>query len=378
MKKTILLLVSVCLALFANAQVTKTINVPTAGTLYKYLSSTERTTVTDLTITGTIDARDFKTMRDSMLVLSVLDIKDVVIAPYTGKINEVYSTQTFDANTLPNSAFFQADLLTDNTTLTSISLPTTTVAIGTFAFFNCKALKTIFISKLITSIAPEVFWACSAVITVDPQNPNYSSQDGVLFNKDKTTLIQCPSSKSGAYIIPSTVNVIGYGAFSGCKLLTSLTIPASVNSIEENAFYNCTSLIAMYLKNTNPTFLVYNFYSIENSKSILYVPLGTKTIYQTQSYGKYFYAIEETDFVGFEELENEKIIVSPNPAKESISVYSEGKSDVLIYSLSGGLMLHTTVSHQESVSLSSLPASVYVVKVITEKATTMVQQFIKL
>lgn len=374
MKKTILLFVCLCLALFANAQVSKTVNLTTAGSLYSFLSKTERTTVTNLTLTGTIDARDFKTMRDSMTVLSVLDIKDVVIAPYTGIINKVYNIQTFEANTIPNSAFFYADLPSiTNTTLTSIILPSTTVAIGTFAFFNCIALKTILISKLIISIAPEVFWNCGAVITVDSQNPNYSSQDGVLFNKEKTILIQCPSSKVGAYTIPSTVNEIA-GPFMYCNLLTSITIPESVTKIEDGSLTPCSNLMSVYSKNTIPIVLTSQ---LCQTSIILYVPIGSKEAYQSALYWKDIKNIVETDFVGFDELGNEKIIVFPNPAKESISVKTEGKSEVLIFSLSGSLMLQTSVNSHELVFLNSLPASVYIIKVVTDKAT-IVQQFIKL
>jgi hypothetical protein len=102
-------------------------------------------------------------------------------------------------------------------------------------------------------------------ITVDTNNPAYSSADGVLFNKSQTTLIQYPGGLAGSYAIPdsvtgikdrafafctslTSVNIgdsvtsIGYGAFALCTSLTSVIIPDSVTGIGSSAFYSCTSL----------------------------------------------------------------------------------------------------------------------------------------
>jgi len=75
MKKTFTLIISLCIALMLQAQVLKTVGI-SAGGLSTTLSATEKSTVTNLTVTGTIDARDFKTMRDSMQVLETIDLKD--------------------------------------------------------------------------------------------------------------------------------------------------------------------------------------------------------------------------------------------------------------------------------------------------------------
>src|SRR5665647_2040121 len=84
MKKLINLLLCFCFTILVQAQVSKTISVATAGKLNTLLTATEKTTITNLTITGTIDARDFKTMRDNMPALAVLDISSVTIAVYNG------------------------------------------------------------------------------------------------------------------------------------------------------------------------------------------------------------------------------------------------------------------------------------------------------
>jgi hypothetical protein len=77
---------------------------------------------------------------------------------------------------------------------------------------------------------------------VAPSNPSYSSVDGVLFNKNQTTLIECPGGKSGSYTIPSGVTSIGAAALDHCTSLTSVTIPSSVTSIVDWAFEYCSSL----------------------------------------------------------------------------------------------------------------------------------------
>lgn len=86
-------------------------------------------------------------------------------------------------------------------------------------------------------------------IIVDEGNPNYSSLNGVLFNKNKSELLYCPAGKSGSYTIPNSVESIGYGAFSGCTSLTSVTIPNSVKSIDDDAFEYCTSLTSVTISN---------------------------------------------------------------------------------------------------------------------------------
>ena len=100
----------------------------------------------------------------------------------------------------------------------------------------------------VTSIGNGAFASCTSLtgIWVGESNSYYSGNaSGVLFNKDKTTLVQCPGAFSGAYTIPDSVTSISSYAFSGCTSLTSVTIPDSVTSIDWYAFYNCTSLTSV-------------------------------------------------------------------------------------------------------------------------------------
>jgi hypothetical protein len=77
---------------------------------------------------------------------------------------------------------------------------------------------------------------------VDALNAFYSSAAGVLFNKDQTTLIQCPGGKAGSYTMPDSVTNIWHDAFDDCASLTSVMIGNNVTSIGYDAFYGCTGL----------------------------------------------------------------------------------------------------------------------------------------
>jgi hypothetical protein len=407
MKNSILLIISLCFTLILQAQVSKTVNV-TAGGLSSALTSEEKSTVTNLTITGTIDARDFVTMRDSLSLLSKLDISGVVINVYSG--DDGTSGYDYPANAIPNHAFYNSKISKGKTSLksfsfpssvtiigdgafegcmsltsitipssitfigenafyccsglTSVSISSSVTYIGDFAFFNCKGLKSVripssltsidrgtfmecgglksvhipssitsigvmafeFCSGLksvripssVTSIGDEAFRSCKGLIIVDANNPNYSSFDGVLFNKSQTTLILCPALKTGSFSIPSTVTSIGdfafegcrslnyvripssltsigKGAFSECTGLNSVTLPQSVTSIGEQAFYECRGLTSIYAYPISPEDFSYSFlfFNVKKSSCTLYVPVGSKCFYQVFNEWKDFENIIE-------------------------------------------------------------------------------------
>ena len=134
--------------------------------------------------------------------------------------------------------------------LTSVDIPDSVTTIGNSAFSVCVSLTSVTIGNSVTNIGDSAFGGCTSLtnITVAINNPNCSSENGVLFNKDKTTLIQYPAAKTDiSYTIPDSVTSIGDTAFSDCDLLTSLDIPDSVTSIGDMAFSFCDSLASITL-----------------------------------------------------------------------------------------------------------------------------------
>ena len=183
-----------------------------------------------------------------------------VLIQYPGGKSGAYMIPS-SVTTIESLAFSKCD------GLTSISIPESVTTIGYMAFYNCTSLTEVTIPESVTSIGISAFSGCDDLqsIVVAEGNMSYSSSEGVLFNKDKTALIQYPGGKSGAYAIPSGVTTIGESAvyyssgltsvtipnsvtsigswtFSSCTGLTSITIPNSVTSIGEHAFSNCTGL----------------------------------------------------------------------------------------------------------------------------------------
>ena len=121
-------------------------------------------------------------------------------------------------------------------------------SIGSSAFDDCTSLTSVTIPDSVTSIGDSAFASCTSLtgIWVAKGNSHYSSDaSGVLFNKDKTTLVQCPGTLAACTIPDSVTSIVGY-AFYYCTSLTSVTIPDSVTSIGYSAFYYCTSLTDVY------------------------------------------------------------------------------------------------------------------------------------
>lgn len=178
-----------------------------------------------------------------------------------------YNDKTFTVTTIGAYAFSSRNLLT------SVEMPNTITRIGNGAFDECNNLASIEIPNSVTFIGDRAFYNCSGLtvinipsnvlyigasafngwragnltaINVASANPSYCSVEGVLFDKNKTVLLQYPCKKTGnSYVVPSSVTRIMPSAFSWCEKLTAVTLPEHLARVEYYTFEGCTGLTSI-------------------------------------------------------------------------------------------------------------------------------------
>jgi hypothetical protein len=170
--------------------------------------------------------------------------------------------------------------------LTSITIPNNVTTIGEVAFRRSNLTGSITIPPSVTSIGDGAFFLCENLtsINVDTSNPNFSSEDGVLFNKTKTSLLAYPAGKTGAYTIPSSVTHIAssfsHGGAFRYTSITSIIIPSSVTFIGFFPFAGCSNLTSINVDTGNPNFSSEDGVLFNKTKtSLLAYPAGRTGAY---------------------------------------------------------------------------------------------------
>ena len=287
------------------------------------LDASQKLTTTGLTISGTIDARDFKVIRDEMTALTVIDLSGVSIAAYTGTDGTFNGDFPYTQNDIPLYAF------QNRAGITSITLPSTLVSISLGAFNLCSGLTSISIPSTVTVINQIAFSGCSNLTSISIPNSVTTIYSQAFQNCSKLTSVTLPSNLSSIsqslfsgcsmlnnVTIPNTVTTIGSSAFYGCTMLNNITIPTSITSISSSAFRNCTSLttatipasvtiIGSSVYNGDLSLTTINSYTntpltINNtvfpfsiySTCLLRVPSGTINQYQGTSYWNFTNIVE--------------------------------------------------------------------------------------
>ena len=429
LKKLFLLLVIFSFTLFAQSQVTKTVNVA-AGGLSAALTPTELTTVTNLTVTGAIDARDFVTMRDKATSLAIINLSEASIAAYTGTMgtgNIIFTSSTsYPANEIPWCAFMS---IFPSRRITSISMPLSVTSIGICAFSSCSGLSAISIPSTVTSIGgcafqfctgltsitipwsvteieAETFEGCTGLTSIAIPS-SVTAIDYYAFCGAGLTSINIPSSvisiaptafrncadltsiniPSGitsigieaffyctsltSITIPSSVTSIDIMAFEGCVGLTSITIPSSVSFIGSYAFWGC-SLNSIYENSILPPDVSWEsdvFNGINKSTCTLYVPSGSKSAYQAAGQWKNFTNIVEMTTAlptALPAIPNADITIYPNPITDYFQLRGyDGSVLMVIRDLNGKVLLKKQVTANEEININTFSKGIYIVEINT-------------
>ena len=247
--------------------VNKTVTLEKSGGLANALVLTNLGGINTLKISGKMDSRDFKTIRDHMSELKELDLSDVTIEYYKGYEGtggaEIYEYQ---ANTLPVYAFYNSTKVSSLTSLTKITLPQNLKSIGSSAFTGCTGLTTVVFPADLKNIGNRSFARCSALsakltIPAKVDTIGYSAfayctaltslelSDSLLY-VGETAFIGC-TALNGALNLPSKLTTINDGAFQDCSSLTEINISTSLANLGNAVFRNCGCPIKVTADNPN-------------------------------------------------------------------------------------------------------------------------------
>jgi len=184
--------------------------------------------------------------------------------------------------------------------LTSVNIPNTIETIADLAFTSCLALSNISIPASVKSIEGYVFARCYALISISvhENNENYTSENGVLFTKDMTTLLCVPTGWDGRYIIPGRVINIAPYVFYGCEELSSIVFQGNVSFMGNKYFDECGRLTEIVHISPAPQDIASDLFDEKVvASSTLWVPAASVALYKESEGWKKFKNIEGIDVI---------------------------------------------------------------------------------
>ena len=193
---------------------------------------------------------------------------------YSGEDSPFYQNSNIKSVIIENGVTSIGNLAFSScNSLIEVSLPSSIISLGVSAFSGCENLMSISISANVADIQSIAFAGCKKLtsIEVDSNNENYSSINGVLFDKNITELVCYPAGKNDAsYTVPNTVKSFAYGSFYDCENLTSVIIPNGVTSIGGASFWNCKNLKSIVIPKSVTKIDLFSFNGCESLKDIYY------------------------------------------------------------------------------------------------------------
>lgn len=238
------------------------------------------------------------------------------------------------------------------------ALPSTLETIGAWAFTYCKNTA-LHIPASVKNIGRSAFcgWDNLTTITVDAANTVYTAPAGsnAIVERATKTLVQgCPVTIIPADVecigeyafnslqslksidIPASVTSIGYHAFNNTGL-TSITLQATVRSIDRFAFRYCDHLATIYSNNPTPFAITDDVFDwraeLEGpfKTATLYVPRGTKALYQATDGWRNFENIEESDFgIEMVTVSDVDYLVDASSLTATVKLIHANQTDVVI------------------------------------------------
>lgn len=291
---------------------------------------------------------------------------------------------TYDVTAIGQSAFLK------NTNITELILPSSVTHVKESGFQECTALASANLEHLVqidkrgfrqcvalvptnttfaslTTTGPSPFDRCNAFTTINIP---------VLTNVDNFLFTQCEGLTS-VTLSPSLTS-ISTGMFDRTIALTSVTIPSGVTSVEANAFRGCTALTTINSLNTTPpTVSASAFTNVDLSVIALIVPSASQSLYDNASIWEDF---PDPSSLSVDNIEQDlDYNIYTNSANDILTIKSENIDNaiVTIYDISGKAVLTYNITRQSSeVSISSLTAGVYIIRIKTETAE-FAKKFVK-
>ncbi len=256
-------------------------------------------------------AHDFSTVtRDGKIFFfNVINAQNrEVELTYEGSITSPVASRYIGELTIPQSVTYNGDYYTvvgigakafsNATQLTGVTLPSQIRSIGSFAFEKCLNLESVVFSGSIKSLGEGIFFDCPSisqvslgsdwlainlkmfmwsnklevinigpkvskiqnlkslhslkVINVDVNNPNFSTVNGMLYSKDRSTLLGCPRAYEGALKVVEGCTSVYYGALIDCPYITSVELPSTLTRLSYLEFSRMSYLSTIFMHNPTP------------------------------------------------------------------------------------------------------------------------------